>query len=102
MTLLGGQGREEAAAGAVERRGDGRNQSHARARETHHALAQRGRGGIENKHSTDIESPSPPPLRFSMSVHPEGKSVSHVPSSVECLLSTTLHQPVLKTLGQCV
>ena len=39
-----------------------------------------GRGGIQNKHSTDVESP-PLPLRVSMSIHPEGKSRSDLGSS---------------------
>jgi len=39
-----------------------------------------GRGVIENKHSTDVESPPPPP-RVCMSIHPEGKSCSDLDSS---------------------
>jgi len=35
-----------------------------------------GRGVIENKHSTDVESPSPPPPCVCMSIHPEGESCS--------------------------
>jgi len=47
-------------------------------------------GIIENKHSTDVESPPPPPPRVCMSVHPEGKTCRHVRSRFECLLSMTL------------
>jgi len=39
-----------------------------------------GRGVIENKHSTDVES-STPPLRARMSIHPEGKACSDIGSS---------------------
>ena len=52
------------------------------------------RGVIENKHSTDIESPPPPPC-VCISIHPTLK-VSHVPISVECLFSTTLQRGVLR------
>ena len=69
----------------------------------------RGMGVIDNKPSTDIESPSPSP-RVCRSIHSEGKlcsylgrvlviddrpttytlKVSHAPISVECLFSMTL------------
>jgi hypothetical protein len=39
-----------------------------------------GRGVIENKHSTDVESPPSPP-RKCMSIHTEGKSCSYIGSS---------------------
>ena len=39
-----------------------------------------GRGVVENKHSTDVES-SPPPPRARMSIHPEGKACSDIGSS---------------------
>ena len=45
------------------------------------------RGGAKNKHSTDVESPPPPPTpRVCMSIHPERKSCGHVRSRFECLL----------------
>jgi len=46
----------------------------------------RGIGVIENKHSTDVESP-PPASRVCMSIHFQ---VSRAPISVECLFSMTL------------
>ena len=39
-----------------------------------------GRGAVQNKHSTNVESPPPPP-RLCMSIHPEGKSCSCLGSS---------------------
>jgi hypothetical protein len=41
------------------------------------AGALKARGVVENKHSTDVESP-PPPLRVCMSNHPERESCRHV------------------------
>ena len=43
---------------------------------------------IENKHSTDVESPPPPPL-VCMNIHPEGSWVRY---RCECLSSMTLLQ----------
>ena len=41
-----------------------------------------GRGVVQNKHSTDVESPPPPP-RVCMSIHTGGKA--HAPMSGDCL-----------------
>ena len=40
-----------------------------------------GQGGIQNQHSTDIETPPPPPPRICMSVHSAGKTCSDLDSS---------------------
>ena len=45
----------------------------------------RGRGAIENKHSTDVASLSPlPPLRVCMSIHPEGTWYAMLQSRLQC------------------
>jgi len=50
-----------------------------------------GRGVIENKHSTDAESPPRRPRVYKyMSMHPKRKSCGHVRYRFECLLSMTL------------
>ena len=51
-----------------------------RTRPTLNLLLLLRRGGIENKHSTDVESP-PPPSHVGVSIHPEGKSRSNLASS---------------------
>ena len=47
-------------------------------------------GGVtDNKHSTDVGCPPPPP-RIPLRFHPEGKSCGRVRTRFECLLSVTL------------
>ena len=49
-----------------------------------------GRGFVENKHSTVVESTSRVRASVCLSTHPEGKSCGLVPSRCECLFSLTL------------
>ena len=54
-----------------------------------------GRGVIEKKHSTYVESPPP---RVCMSVHPEGVSYGHLRFALDSLYSRTSTRPTLNLL----